>query len=65
MLTRILRGFICVVGAMVFWLVILPKVARLPPIRDHIARMDAADIVTSAKFYTELNWDPPTGPVWR
>ena len=52
-------------AAAVFWLAILPSVAKIPTVRAHIDRMQAGNVVTTAKFYTELNWEPPTGPVWR
>jgi hypothetical protein len=46
-------------GIAVIWLVILPSMARLPVIRDHIAAMEEGQIEVDAMFYTELNWKPP------
>lgn len=37
------------------WLVILPGLTDLSPIRDHILRMESASIDPSAMFYTELD----------
>jgi hypothetical protein len=49
----------------VVWLVVLPGIGRLPAVRRHSDAMRAGEIEASAMFYTELNWTPPTGPVWR
>ena len=47
------------------WCVALPRFAQLKPIRQHIDAMQAENINVGAMFYTELDWDPPTGPAWR
>ena len=36
------------------WGVLLPRAAQIPAIRQHIDRLDAANINTGAMFYTEL-----------
>ncbi len=37
------------------WLIILPRMASQPAIRDHIDRLHEADINASAMFYSELD----------
>lgn len=43
----------CAVVAAI-WLILLPALARLRPIHDHIERMERARIDPSAMFYTEI-----------
>lgn len=40
------------------WLVVLPMLSRWQPVRDHIDRMQAAEIQVDAMFYSELNYVP-------
>ncbi len=47
------------------WLVVLPWVATIQPIADHIRRMNDKDINVGAMYYTELNWQPPDGAAFR
>jgi hypothetical protein len=49
----------------VVWLVGLPMLARWAPVANHIDRMNAKDINVGARFYSELNWDPPDGATFR
>lgn len=49
----------------VVWLVGLPLLARWAPVADHIERMQANDINVGARYYSELNWDPPDGATFR
>ncbi len=46
---------ICV-GAV--WLAILPRLANWTPVREHIDRMQAAEIEVDAMFYSELSHVP-------
>lgn len=46
------------------WLVLLPQLARIGPIKKHIQMMQDRDINVGAMFYSELNWQPPPGAVW-
>ena len=47
------------------WLMLLPRLGQLPPVKQHIQHMEDKDIVVDAMFYTELNWDPPSRAVIR
>lgn len=47
------------------WLVVLPRVASIKPLAEHIERMERQDIAVEAMFYTDLNWQPPDGAAWR
>jgi len=47
------------------WLVVLPWVATIEPLAEHIERMERQDIAVEAMFYTDLNWQPPDGAAWR
>ena len=40
------------------WLAILPHLANWRPVREHIDRMQAAEIEVDAMFYSELNHVP-------
>lgn len=62
---RAIKGVIALAGVMLVWLVILPRLSDVSVIREHVETMRANGVEASAKFYTELNWTPPTGPVWR
>lgn len=62
---RAIKGVIALAGVMLVWLVILPRLSDVSVIRKHVETMRANGVEASAKFYTELNWTPPTGPVWR
>lgn len=54
-----------VVGLALVWCVILPRLAEVPALRDHIGAMRAKNINVGAMFYTELDWQPPAGAAWR
>ncbi len=41
-------------GIALVWLVFLPWLGAQPAVRQHIERLDAADVNASAMFYTEL-----------
>ena len=47
------------------WTVVFPWLSTLSPFAQHIERMEQADIVVDAMFYTELNWEAPDGAAWR
>ncbi len=47
------------------WCVGLPWLAKVPALQDHIRAMRAKNINVGAMFYTELDWQPPTGAAWR
>lgn len=49
----------------IIWLVVLPWVATIEPLAEHIERMERQDIAVEAMFYTDLNWQPPDGAAWR
>jgi hypothetical protein len=36
------------------WLVVLPRVAQIPRVRDYLSRLEEKKIDPSAMFYTEL-----------
>jgi hypothetical protein len=52
-------------GMAITWLVVLPWVATIKPLAEHIERMKRQDIAVEAMFYTDLNWQPPDGAAWR
>lgn len=52
-------------GLATLWLYVLPWLATLNPLADHIQRMQRQDIAVEAMFYTDLNWQPPDGAAWR
>ncbi len=47
------------------WLYVLPWLATLNPVANHVQRMQRQDIAVEAMFYTDLNWQPPDGAAWR
>ena len=47
------------------WLFVLPWMATIPPVAEHISRMEQKNINVDAMFYTELEWEPPDGAAWR
>lgn len=54
------------IAALAFiWCVALPWFGQFKPVRQHIDAMQAKNINVGAMFYTELDWDPPAGAVWR
>lgn len=57
--------FGCVALMAIVWLTVLPRIARMPAVADHIQQMEQEHIQVDAMFYTELEWDPPTGAAWR
>lgn len=40
------------------WLILLPRLAKWPPIGEHCQRMEQAGIQVDAMFYSELNSVP-------
>jgi hypothetical protein len=42
----------------VVWLVGLPWLAKWPPVKQHLQRMQTAQIEVDAMFYSELKWLP-------
>jgi len=38
----------------VLWVVVLPRIGALPPVRDYISRNESLGIDPSVKFYSEL-----------
>ena len=54
-----------IVALSLVWCVGLPWLAKLPPVRSHIGAMREKNINVGAMFYTELEWQPPTGAAWR
>ena len=42
------------------WLSVLPRVAQIGPVKEHIELMQREGIEVDAMFYTELNWEPPS-----
>ncbi len=52
-------------GMGIIWLVVLPWLATIEPLAEHIERMERQDIAVEAMFYTDLNWQPPDGAAWR
>lgn len=63
------RGVQRLVGALlciaVVWIGVLPWLAKQPTIREHIETMEEQGIEVDAMFYTDLNWQPPTGASWK
>jgi hypothetical protein len=55
----------CIAGLWMFWCLLLPWLAQIPPLREHIGEMKAKNINVGAMFYTELDWQPPSGAAWR
>jgi hypothetical protein len=53
-----LRLAACVGIVALTWLVILPRVGRLPPIERHIRAMEEAEVNPAAMVYTELERIP-------
>jgi hypothetical protein len=51
---RAARLTACILAIAATWLLILPAVARIPAIRQMIARHEAHGVDPSAKFYSEL-----------
>lgn len=45
----------------VIWLLVLPALKQVPWLGQRAQHLEDAGIETDAMFYTELNWDPPTG----
>jgi len=45
------------------WLVVLPRVGRLPPIARHVRAMEKAEVHPAAMVYTELE-RLPLRPDW-
>jgi hypothetical protein len=56
---------LCVAALVLIWCVGLPTLAKFRPLREHIDAMEKGEVNVNAMFYTELNWDPPPGAVWR
>ena len=53
--TRRIASFAaCTLFVAIVWLGLLPLVARQPPVRRHIERLDDRGIDPSAMFYTEV-----------
>lgn len=42
----------------VIWFAVLPRLANWTPVREHIDRMQAAEIEVDAMFYSELSHVP-------
>ena len=40
------------------WLVVLPRVGRVPAIERHVRAMEEAEVNPAAMVYTELEWLP-------
>jgi hypothetical protein len=57
-----MRGWIKLITAAglmaILWLVVLPQLAKWPPVNNHLQRMQAAEIEVDAMFYSELKWLP-------
>lgn len=62
---RVAKLLACIVAIVVIWCLILPRLGELTPIRAHINAMQRGDVNVGAMFYSELNWEPPTGAAWR
>ena len=60
-----LRLLFALSGIGLVWLMVLPQLAKFAPVEEHIQRMQSAKIEVDAMFYSELNWQPPTGAAWR
>ena len=58
-----LRLASCAGIAAVTWLVVLPRVGRLPPIARHVRAMEKAEVNPAAMVYTELD-RLPLRPDW-
>jgi len=58
-----LRLASCAGIAAVTWLVVLPRVGRLPPIAQHVRAMEDGRVNPSAMVYTELE-RLPIRPDW-
>ncbi len=63
--TGVVGLLVCVVTVALIWCVVLPWVGRFESVRAHIEAMEDGDINVGAMFYSELNWEPPTGAAWR
>ncbi len=57
-----IRRWIKFVGALsvvyAVWFVLLPSLTNWRPVREHIDRMQSADIHVDAMFYSELSYVP-------
>lgn len=40
------------------WFIVLPRLTMWSPVREHIDRMQSADIQVDAMFYSELSFVP-------
>jgi hypothetical protein len=58
-----LRLAACVGIVALTWLVVLPRVGRLPPIARHVLAMEKAEVNPAAMVYTELE-RLPLRPDW-
>ncbi len=56
---------LCALSIASVWMLVLPRVANIGPIKQHIETMQEKNIEVDAMFYTELNWTPPSGAAWR
>jgi hypothetical protein len=59
----LLRLAVCAGIVAVTWLVVLPRVGRLPPIARHVRAMENRQVNPSAMVYTELE-RLPLRPDW-
>lgn len=55
---RCIHFSVAVICVGVVWLVVLPRLANWTPVREHIDRMQAAEIEVDAMFYSELSHVP-------
>jgi len=62
---RRIRFAAWLIALIMIWCVGLPRLARLPSVREHIGAMQTKKINVGAMFYTELDWQPPAGAAWR